>query len=63
MNQSNGPEIVNSPCNNRYKIDEETNICQSCLRTIEEIFVWDQISNGERRQIITAIEQRRRENR
>lgn len=50
---------VASPCVKACKINAETNLCNGCLRTLDEIIVWSKASNAKKRQIWNLIEERR----
>lgn len=62
MTQEITSSPIESPCNSQCKLIDDMSFCQSCLRTIEEIYVWGQISDEERRAILDAIAERRRKN-
>lgn len=49
---------VASPCVNVCRIDPDTELCEGCLRTIDEVAEWATMSNTERRAVLQAIEQR-----
>lgn len=48
-----------SPCNKICRIDPENNLCIGCLRTIEEISNWINLSEKELENIINEVEKRR----
>jgi predicted Fe-S protein YdhL (DUF1289 family) len=56
-NKSELHDVV-SPCVKLYKIDKQTELCQGCLRTIDEIVVWSKASNGQKLEIWERIHQR-----
>ena len=62
MTQEKALGLVESPCNYQCKLDSVTNICQSCFRTIDEIYTWHQFSNDERTAVINSAAKRRLEN-
>jgi hypothetical protein len=62
MTQENVSFPVESPCNNQCKLVDDMSFCQSCFRTIEEIYVWGQVSDDERLAILDAVAERRRKN-
>ena len=62
MTQEKTLGLVESPCNYQCKLDPVTSVCQSCFRTIEEIYTWHQFSNDERTAVISTAAQRRLEN-
>ena len=55
-----GPSPV-SPCLGICLMDPRTRMCRGCLRTVEEIAVWYNASNAEKRAILTRLEARRRQ--
>ena len=48
-----------SPCVKLCKIDKHTNLCQGCLRTIDEITVWSKASRELKLEIWEKIEERK----
>ena len=50
---------VESPCINVCVIDEQTGLCEGCLRTLSEIAVWGSSSPDRRREILAAVDRRR----
>jgi uncharacterized protein len=55
-----GPSPV-SPCLGICLMDPRTRMCRGCLRTVEEIALWYNASNSEKRVILARLEARRRE--
>jgi len=53
MNQLN----FESPCINNCKLNEVTNICEGCGRTIKEIMQWTIMTDEERKEIIKRVEE------
>lgn len=51
---------VESPCVGVCVIDDGTGLCQGCLRTLEEVALWGGSSAAQRREILAAVESRRR---
>ncbi len=49
---------VPSPCMSVCQMDEETALCQGCLRTLDEIRQWGNADDTQRRAIWQAIEAR-----
>lgn len=49
---------VVSPCVKLCKIDKQTELCQGCLRTIDEIVVWSKATNSQKLEIWDRIHQR-----
>ncbi|TVR84000.1 MAG: DUF1289 domain-containing protein [Rhodospirillales bacterium] len=52
---------VSSPCIAVCELDSGTGLCQGCLRTMDEIVAWRDISNTERYAILKRIAERRRQ--
>ena len=50
---------VPSPCTNVCRMDAATGWCEGCLRTIDEIAAWSQMTAGDKRKVWTALEARR----
>jgi len=50
---------VLSPCVGVCQLDPETGYCIGCQRTGEEIMAWPSASDGERRQILHRVDDRR----
>ena len=46
---------LESPCINNCKLNETTNICEGCGRTIKEIMHWKLITNEEREAILKRV--------
>lgn len=53
------PEVA-SPCVNVCQMDPDSGYCRGCLRTIEEITDWLDMSNDEKRAVIAQLEQRKK---
>lgn len=51
-------QAVPSPCMSVCQMDEETALCQGCLRTLDEIGRWGNADDAGRRSIWQAIEAR-----
>lgn len=49
---------VPSPCMSVCQMDDDTALCQGCLRTLDEIRQWGNADDGSRRAIWQAIEAR-----
>ena len=52
---------VESPCVSQCGLDPETNMCNGCGRTIDEIRAWKLASNAEKLAILNAMARRRAE--
>ena len=51
---------VPSPCINVCQMDPATGYCRGCLRTIEEIADWLELSNEKKLQVLQRLEERRK---
>lgn len=54
----NDPDPVPSPCLSVCQMDEDTALCQGCLRTLDEIRLWGSADCRQRRAIWLNIEAR-----
>ena len=50
-----------SPCNRVCTVDQATNLCIGCFRTLDEISYWTRYTDAERAAIWAELEQRKRE--
>jgi len=50
---------VGSPCINVCKMNPETELCEGCFRTLDEIAAWSGMSSEERRVVLTRLPARR----
>ena len=50
---------VASPCVNVCQIDPQTGYCMGCMRTIDEIADWLEMTNEEKQQVLDRLEQRK----
>jgi predicted Fe-S protein YdhL (DUF1289 family) len=53
------PEYVPSPCVQICTLDPVTGLCRGCLRSIQEITDWVEMSAEEKRATLARIELRR----
>jgi predicted Fe-S protein YdhL (DUF1289 family) len=44
-------------------MDPDSDLCRGCLRTLDEIARWGEMTNEERRAVLAAIASRREESR
>ena len=51
MNQKN----FESPCINNCKLNEISNICEGCGRTIKEIMQWTLMTDEDRKEIMKRV--------
>ena len=59
MNEDEAP--IASPCTKICVMDPGSGCCIGCLRTLDEIARWSEMTNDERREVLAAIESRRGE--
>ena len=52
---------VESPCVSQCGLDPETNICNGCGRSLDEIRAWKLASSREKLEILNAMARRRAE--
>jgi predicted Fe-S protein YdhL (DUF1289 family) len=52
---------MKTPCNKVCVIDEASGLCKGCLRTLEEIGGWGQMSDAEREEVLSRLEKRKLE--
>lgn len=52
---------IESPCVSQCGLDPETNMCNGCGRTLDEIRAWKLASNAEKLDILNALARRRAE--
>lgn len=57
MSGSSKNLIVTSPCKNVCRLNFNSNLCNGCGRTIEEITNWSTLSNSQKKEILIKIEQ------
>ncbi len=50
---------VPSPCINICRMNPATEVCEGCLRTLDEIGFWSVLDDEDKRAVWTLIEQRR----
>jgi predicted Fe-S protein YdhL (DUF1289 family) len=56
MDRRNPPP---SPCDNTCIVDRRHNCCVGCLRTLDEIAMWAQMSPEEQWNVVDALARRR----
>ncbi|MDQ3189846.1 MAG: DUF1289 domain-containing protein [Pseudomonadota bacterium] len=59
MSSSQPSLAVLSPCISICKMDADSGWCEGCLRTIEEIARWSQMSDAQKREIWMQLPLRR----
>jgi len=50
---------VGSPCINVCKMNPETELCEGCFRTLDEIAAWSGMSPEEKRAVLARLSARR----
>ena len=53
-------EQVVSPCVNICQLNPESGYCVGCMRTIDEIADWLEMTDEEKRQVLNQLEERRK---
>lgn len=48
-----------SPCTNVCVIDRRLDLCEGCLRTLDEISAWDSMSAEEKWSVLRLVDERR----
>jgi predicted Fe-S protein YdhL (DUF1289 family) len=56
---STAPPAAASPCINICRMHAPTGWCEGCLRTIDEIAMWSQMSDGEKQAVWKQLPRRR----
>lgn len=51
---------VPSPCRQVCQMNPETGYCIGCLRTIDEIADWVEMTDEEKRDVLTRLDERRK---
>ena len=55
MNEGDRRKDVASPCINVCKMNPQTQLCEGCFRTLDEIAAWSALSDGERSAVLTKL--------
>ena len=50
---------IKSPCISVCVLDDSSDFCLGCYRTVEEIERWSEISNEEKKHLLALLEERR----
>ena len=50
---------VPSPCVNVCKMNPQTQLCEGCFRTLDEIAAWSVLSDGEKSAVLAQLPSRR----
>jgi len=56
---ADGESQVPSPCINVCRMEAASGLCEGCLRTIDEIVAWSQMSGADKRAVWAALDARR----
>ncbi len=59
----NMPQSIQSPCTRVCTVDSGTGLCIGCGRTLDEIARWSQMTDDERRRIMSSLSHRHGRNR
>ena len=61
MNDNTAPPSadVASPCNNVCRMNLETELCEGCSRTLDEIAAWSAMNDAEKRAVLAQLPARR----
>lgn len=51
--------MIKSPCVDVCRIDERRGVCEGCLRTLDEIARWRDMSDAEKRRLLDELAARR----
>ena len=51
--------MIKSPCVEKCEMNPQTNLCEGCLRTIDEIVNWSNYTNNQKNKILKLIEKRK----
>lgn len=51
-------EPVPSPCMSICRMDAVTELCEGCLRTLDEVAAWSVMDEAEKREVWKSIQQR-----
>jgi predicted Fe-S protein YdhL (DUF1289 family) len=53
-----GVADVPSPCLSVCRMDSATELCEGCLRTLDEVAAWGRMGDGEKREVWALIAKR-----
>jgi predicted Fe-S protein YdhL (DUF1289 family) len=59
MSEGNRQSGVPTPCINVCKMNPHTQLCEGCLRTLDEIAAWSALSDGEKSMVLAQLPSRR----
>ncbi|MBL8443432.1 MAG: DUF1289 domain-containing protein [Zoogloeaceae bacterium] len=52
--------VIKSPCINICQMDTASGLCAGCFRSLAEIAAWGGASDAQKRDILSAVAERRR---
>lgn len=53
--------VIASPCINICQMDKASGLCAGCFRSLAEIAAWGGASDAQKRDILAAVAERRRQ--
>ena len=59
MSEGDRRSGVPSPCVNVCKMNPQTQLCEGCFRTLDEIAAWSALSDGEKSAVLAQLPSRR----
>ncbi len=59
MSEDDRPSGVPSPCIDVCKMNPQTQLCEGCFRTLDEIAAWSALSDRERSVVLAQLPSRR----
>jgi predicted Fe-S protein YdhL (DUF1289 family) len=59
MSECNRQSGVPTPCINVCKMNPQTQLCEGCFRTLDEIAAWSALSDGEKSMVLAQLPSRR----
>jgi predicted Fe-S protein YdhL (DUF1289 family) len=59
MSEADGRSGVSSPCIDVCKMNPQTQLCEGCFRTLDEIAAWTSLSDGEKSAVLAQLPSRR----
>jgi len=59
MSECNRQSGVPSPCINVCRMNPQTQLCEGCFRTLDEIAAWSTLSDGEKSAVLAQLPSRR----
>lgn len=59
MSEGDRQSGVPSPCINVCKMNPQTQLCEGCFRTLDEIAAWSALSDGEKSAVLAQLPSRR----